>query len=100
MALVNMKCPNCEAALKKHKNNFVCEYCKATIINFSSPVVFEDVQNTSLKDFVKKMNENNDFIIFNSNEDLSTLKDELLQSKISYAEKTLQEGNFNKTEKI
>lgn len=101
MAFVDMKCKSCGATLRVCDGYLTCDYCGSVYFRLSSDGIPDGAENTSLEEFLKKIDENtNTYCVNCSSGIISDADADLTASKLKAASKALENGEFYKVDDI
>lgn len=91
MALINMKCKSCGAALEIRDGYCRCEYCGSVYFRSVSDSPIAEAETLSLEEFEKRVEKDSSTICVNCAEGtMSDADADLIKSKIKAADKALQ----------
>ena len=92
MALIQMKCANCGAALRQEGGQYVCDYCGAISLFFADADA-DISQAVTAEEFRQKLAQSGrTYLIEPGGNGISDVDEKILQGKLKAAQKALSEG--------
>ena len=100
MALVNMKCPNCGAALdnaNREVGQFRCPYCNSVVLNIIEAKIEGDIEAVNVDTFIRRLNEQRQSFVVHTGEQFKIVDAQtaIINGKLEEAKRNLASGNYD-----